>query len=245
MNYRAWNHRCWLVSYMSNSQMCCLSCIVLKIGQGFTLLITLASIIELDWFEGELQLDERNGADDNFSGGYDKKRLLLQLMESTRQNKDPDGLSGEEFHRMLKEELDWVGTLIRRYVGREALWLHRRFLSLTWVKQQLAVDDDQSSIASCHSCCTSCDINIFIKEELMLIYSCVNFPYDVDDDFGDYRAQATYAATYIAWLAKKMPISFGVELRRNSEYEGCLKLLFDGAGKSCLWNSMAASCGII
>ncbi|KAK6156204.1 hypothetical protein DH2020_010452 [Rehmannia glutinosa] len=162
------------------------------------------------------------------------------MIENLRQNKDPDALSGAEFHRTWKEELDWVGMLIRRYVGREALWLHRRFLSLVWVKH-LAIDGQSTS---CHSCCTSseiCDISIFVKEELMLLQSCTIIP---DDDFGDYKAQATYSATYIMWLAKQMPMSFGVELQKFSRYEE-LKLLLDDVGKRCLWDSMKASCASI
>ncbi|KAL3620199.1 hypothetical protein CASFOL_035111 [Castilleja foliolosa] len=195
---------------------CYSNCRVLEIGPGFTLLIILAFITEL------------------------KNIQIVSMVESLRQNKDPNGLSGEEFHQTWKDELDWVGTLIRRYVGREALWLHRRFLSLVWVKQHLPVDDDQSSSISDHSCCTSYDVSVFMKDEFMLLQSCINFP-DDDDGFGDYLAQATHATTYITWLAKQMPKSFGAEIRKSSQYEDRLKLLLDDAGKSFLWNSMVAS----
>ncbi|KAK6136079.1 hypothetical protein DH2020_030184 [Rehmannia glutinosa] len=208
MNYRAWNHRCWLVSYMSNSQV----------------LLELQS--SRDWAGLHVA--------DNSCFHY------RAMIENLRQNKDPDGLSGAEFHRTWKEELDWVGMLISRYVGREALWLHRRFLSLVWAKH--LASDGQST--SCHSCCTSseiCDISTFIKEELMLLQSCTIIP---DDDFGDYKAQATYSATYIMWLAKQMPTSFGAELQKTSQYEA-LKILLDDVGKSCLWDSMKASCASI
>ncbi|GFP78724.1 9-cis-epoxycarotenoid dioxygenase nced1 chloroplastic [Phtheirospermum japonicum] len=99
MNYRAWNYRCWLVSYMSNSQV----------------LLELQS--SRDWAGLHVA--------DNSCFHY---RVMI---ESLRQNKDPDGFS----------------------------------------------------------------------DEFMLLYSCINFP-DDDDGFGDYRAQATHAATYIMWLAK-------------------------------------------
>ncbi|KAL0402767.1 UNVERIFIED_CONTAM: hypothetical protein Sradi_1917500 [Sesamum radiatum] len=171
MNYRAWNHRCWLVSYMSDSQ------------------VLLELQCSRDWAAVHVA--------DNSCFHY-RARLLLQMIENLRHNNEPGGLSGAEFHQVWKEELDWVGMLIRRYVGREALWLHRRFLSLVWLKH--LASDDQS--ISCHYCCRSseiCDISTFVKVELMLFSSCITIP---DNEFGDYQAQATYSAAYIMWLAK-------------------------------------------
>ncbi|KAK4436639.1 Potassium transporter 4 [Sesamum alatum] len=210
MNYRAWNHRCWLVSYMSDSQ------------------VLLELQLSRDWAAVHVA--------DNSCFHY-RARLLLQMIENLRQNNEPAGLSGAEFHQVWKEELDWVGMLIRRYVGREALWLHRRFLSLVWLKH--LASDDQS--ISCHSCCRSSeifDVSTFVKVELMLFCSCTIIP---DNEFGDYQAQATYSAAYIMWLAKQMPMSFGVELRKSPQYE-MLKLLVSDIGKSCLWDSMTTSC---
>ncbi|XP_020551005.1 protein prenyltransferase alpha subunit repeat-containing protein 1 isoform X2 [Sesamum indicum] len=206
MNYRAWNHRCWLVSYMSDSQ------------------VLLELQCSRDWAEVHVA--------DNSCFHY-RARLLLQMIENLRRNNKRGGLSGAEFHQ---EELDWVGMLIRRYVGREALWLHRRFLSLVWLKH--LASDDQS--ISCHYCCRSseiCDISTFVKVELMLFSSCTIIP---DNEFGDYQAQATYSAAYIMWLAKQMPMSFGVELQKSPQYE-MLKPLISDIGKSCLWDSMAGS----
>lgn len=65
----------------------------------------------------------------------------------------------------------------------KSLWLHRRFLSLLWMKH-LAVDDQSS---------------MFVKDEMMLFQSCIIIP---DNEFGDHQAQATFSATYITWLAK-------------------------------------------
>ncbi|KAK4399295.1 hypothetical protein Sango_1405000 [Sesamum angolense] len=149
MNYRAWNHRCWLVSYMSDSQ------------------VLLELQCSRDW-------------------------AAVHVADNSC------------FHYRA-EELDWVGMLMRRYVGREALWLHRRFLSL---------------MAETFS------------------NSCTIIP---DNEFGDYQAQATYSAAYILWLAKQMPMSFGVELQKSPQYE-MLKPLVSDIGKSCLWNSMTTSC---
>ncbi|KAG6434233.1 hypothetical protein SASPL_105856 [Salvia splendens] len=120
-----------------------------------------------------------------------------------------------------QEELDWDAMLIRLYVGRESLWLHRRFLSLIWMKH-LAVDGQT---------------NMFIKDELKLFQSCTIIP---DNEYGEYQAQATFSATYITWLAKQMPESFGVVLKESSQFEA-LKLLLDQAEKRFLWDSLNAS----
>ncbi|PIN25380.1 Protein geranylgeranyltransferase type II [Handroanthus impetiginosus] len=208
MNYRAWNHRCWLVSYMSHSQ------VLLELQRS------------RDWSGLHVA--------DNSCFHY-RARLLLQMIENLRHNNDADGSSGVEFHQLWKEELDWVRTLIMRYVGREALWLHRRFLSLVWMKH--LANDDQS--ISCNYCSSTCStFNMFIEDELMLFHSCTIIP---DNDFGDYHAQAVYSATYILWLAKQLPTTFGVKLRRSSQYEVLRRLLND-VGKSCLWDSTTASC---
>ncbi|CAA0841317.1 Protein prenylyltransferase superfamily protein [Striga hermonthica] len=208
MNYRAWNHRCWMVSYMSNSQVL----LELKASR--------------DWAELHVA--------DNSCFHY-RARLLLQMVENLQLHKD--GLSGAEFHKTWKNELDWIGMLISRYLGREALWLHRRFLSLVWVKQHIVSDDDNQRNIYSDSRCKSCDISVFIKDELMLLDSCINFR-DEEDYFGDYRAQAIHAATYIMWLAKQIPMCFGAEIRGSSKYEDCLKRLLDDAGKSCLSESV-------
>ncbi|KAL3821553.1 hypothetical protein ACJIZ3_007458 [Penstemon smallii] len=205
MNYRAWNHRCWLVSYMLDSQ-------VLRELQN-----------SRDWAGLHVA--------DNSCFHY-RARLLLRITENLRNNHASDALSRAQFHQMWKDELDWVGVLIKRYVGREALWLHRRFLSLLWMKYSYSAIDDQSLSSEI------CDINMFITDELKLFHSCTIIP---DNDFGDFQAQATYSATYIMWLAKQMPESFGAELQRCSWYED-LKSLLDEVGKSCLWDSFTASC---
>ncbi|KAL1546136.1 protein prenyltransferase alpha subunit repeat-containing protein 1-A-like [Salvia divinorum] len=194
MNYRAWNHRCWLVSYMSDSQV----------------LLELHS--SRDWAALHVA--------DN-SCFHFRARLLVKMIENSRCYKDFNGLSNEELHKIWKEELDWDAMLIRLYVGRESLWLHRRFLSLIWM-EHLAVDGQS---------------NMFVKDEIKLFQSCTTIP---DNEYGEYQAQATFAATYITWLAKQKPESFGVVLQESSQFEA-LKLLLDQAEKSFLWDSLNAS----
>lgn len=207
MNYRAWNHRCWLVSYMPEVQ-------VLHELQK-----------SQDWAGLHVA--------DNSCFHY-RARLLVRIVEDLKHGQDPDSLSSTELQRLLKEELDWVGLLIMRYVEREALWLHRRFLSLLWMKYFATCDQNISG----PSCCKNteiCDNSKFVDNELKLYESCTIIP---DNDFEDYQAQAIYSATYIIWLAKRMPMSFGVELQKKAA-EGKLKRLLEKLcpGKSFLWDS--------
>ena len=80
----------------------------------------------------------------------------------------------------------------------KALWLHRRFLSLCWMKQFATNLHDVSSHSEL-KISTSNSFNSFIDNELHLLNSCSTIP---DNDFEDFQAQATYSATYILWLTK-------------------------------------------
>ncbi|KAM4119607.1 hypothetical protein ACJW30_03G072300 [Castanea mollissima] len=173
MNYRAWNHRCWLVSYMTREQV----------------------LHELK--------KSRNWAGlhvaDNCCFHYRRRLILWILKDSKLENASP-GYS-VEVSEVWKEELDWNEMLIKRYIGREALWLHRRFLSLCWMKQFATNLHD----VFCHSdlkISTSDSFNSFIDNELHLLNSCSTI---LDNDFEDFQAQATYSATYILWLTKQIP----------------------------------------
>ncbi|KAL2541548.1 Protein prenylyltransferase superfamily protein [Abeliophyllum distichum] len=148
MNYRAWNHRCWLVSYMPEAQ-------VLHELQK-----------SQDWAGLHVA--------DNSCFHY-RVRLLLRIVEDLQHSKDPDDSSSAELQRLLKEELDWVGLLIKRYVGREALWLHRRFLSLLWMKY-FATHDQNISGPPCCGSTEICDNNKFVDNELKLYESCTIIP---------------------------------------------------------------------
>ncbi|XP_030958800.1 protein prenyltransferase alpha subunit repeat-containing protein 1-B-like [Quercus lobata] len=130
MNYHAWNHRCWLVSYLTREQ-----------------------------------------------------RLILRILKDSKLENASPGYS-VEVSEVWKEELNWNERLIKRYIGREALWLHRRFLSLCWMKQFATNLHD----VSCHSelkISTSNNFNSFIDNELHLFNSCSIVP---ENDFEDFRA---------------------------------------------------------
>ncbi|CAH8254258.1 unnamed protein product [Arabidopsis lyrata] len=147
MNYRAWYHRCWLVSYMAIEQ-----------------------------------------------------RLMLKILESLYV-KGGNAYDKSEARKIWKEELDWNKELVERYVGREALWLHRRFLSLNWIIY-FACNDSDVSPEPGESIIMNEEIAIFIDNEIHLLESSMIVP---DTKFEDFQAQALHAGVYMLWLTKKMP----------------------------------------
>ncbi|KAG9137934.1 hypothetical protein Leryth_020765 [Lithospermum erythrorhizon] len=208
MNYRAWNHRCWLVSYMSRGQ------ILHELRKS------------KDWAG-------LNVADS--SCFHYRARLLLWLLDHVG-NCNQDANFGVELYLVWKEELNWVEGLIKRYIGREALWLHRRFLSVCWINHFATLslnapghDIDKSLLTH--------DTDIFISNELQLFQSCTVIP---DNNFEDYKAQATYAATYIMWLMKQVPEFPKVEA---SKLNILLKELCPE--KSTIWDGLISLCGNI
>nr|GEX04160.1 protein prenyltransferase alpha subunit repeat-containing protein 1 [Tanacetum cinerariifolium] len=76
--------------------------------------------------------------------------------------------------------------LIKRYIGREALWLYRRFLSMCWIKHFA-------------SCTGETQMDSFLDNELHLFRSCTTIANNV---FEDYQSQAMFTATYLTWLIK-------------------------------------------
>ncbi|CAL2269584.1 unnamed protein product [Prunus armeniaca] len=169
MNYRAWNHRCWLVSYMTREQQ-----LMLK-------------ILEDQCYEQEIS-----------SSGYSVEIYLL-----------------------WKDELDWDEMLIKRYIGREALWLHRRFLSLFWIKHFLTDHTGLSNHGKQKTCMNN-DFSVFMDDELHLLHSCSIIP---DNSFDDYQAQAMHSATYMLWLIKQIPDPCRIELQEKLRTENLKALL--------------------
>ncbi|KAK4596613.1 hypothetical protein RGQ29_014587 [Quercus rubra] len=189
MNYRAWNHRCWLVSYMTREQV----------------------LHELK--------KSRNWAGlhvaDNCCFHY-RRRLILRILKDSKLENASPGYSAE-----VSEV--W-----------KALWLHRRFLSLCWMKQFATNLHD----VSCHfelKISTSNSFNSFIDNELHLLNSCSTVP---NNDFEDFQAQATYSATYILWLTKQIP-EFWSEFQEKLTI-GNLKTMLSKVcpERSFLWDSL-------
>ncbi|KAI3816222.1 hypothetical protein L1987_15914 [Smallanthus sonchifolius] len=163
MNYRAWNHRCWLVSYMPESQ------------------IIDELINNRDWAGLHVA--------DNSCFHY-RTRLMTRTLEDSwyKQNSKESPSHDTKVYQLWKEELTWSEILIKRYIGREALWLYRRFLSLCWIKHFAA------HMGGTH-------VDLFLDNELLLFRSCTTIP---DNVFEDYESQAMFAATYVMWLIKQM-----------------------------------------
>ncbi|KAL2328502.1 hypothetical protein Fmac_021929 [Flemingia macrophylla] len=199
MNYRAWNHRCWLISYMTVDQV----------------------LYELKKSRSWAALHVA----DNCCFHY-RRRLLLKMVEN-RSSVEEIFSCGHNSNivQAMKDELNWNETLIKRYVGREALWLHRRFLSTCWINNFL-IDSGDASYHPKEVISTYRDFGTFLQNELCLIHCCSTF---VDDDFEDVQAQAAYSASYILWLKVQVPKHLENELLEKIK-DVDLKTLLD---RSC------------
>ncbi|XP_055961235.1 uncharacterized protein LOC126675402 isoform X2 [Mercurialis annua] len=210
MNYRAWNHRCWLVSYMTKEQ------VLLELKKSG------------HW--------ARLHVADSSCFHYRTRLMLWILEESCHKQEDESSDHDAEIYHIWQEELQWNKELIKHYVGREALWLYRRFLSLCWIRH-FATDLSNSSRTSKCKTCIVTDISLFMNNELCLVHSCSSIP---DDSYEDSEAQAVHSSTYILWLAKQIPESQGIELKKKLN-AGNWKAVLNGAcpGRSSLWDNLA------
>ncbi|KAL0737121.1 hypothetical protein Bca4012_013331 [Brassica carinata] len=170
MNYRAWYHRCWLVSYMPTQQV-------------------LEELNKSKRWAGLHVADS--------SCFHYRRRLMLRVLE-THNVEGRNAYDKTEAHKIWMEELDWNKELLVRYLGREALWLHRRFLSLNWI---MHFGRNQSSETG-QSMVMDEEIATFIDNEIYLLESSMTVP---DTKFEDFQAQALHAAVYMLWLTKHIP----------------------------------------
>lgn len=159
------------------------------------------------------------------------------MLEESRDEENPTVSPGHsaELRRLWKEELDWNELLIKRYIGREALWLHRRFLSLCWIKY-FATDIHDVACHSYHKDNTSHEIDVFMDDELRLVRSCSTMP---DNVFEDFQAHSTHSATYLLWLIKHISESLEIELQEKLPL-GELKTVMNDVcpEKLFLWHSL-------
>ncbi|GJN11202.1 hypothetical protein PR202_ga29375 [Eleusine coracana subsp. coracana] len=118
--------------------------------------------------------------------------LLRALLECNLENGDDSFSMDSETCLLWKEELRWDEMLIRRYQGRESLWIHRRFLSQWWIQQSLGFEET-SSISP---------VDTFVVQEINLLWECINAP---SDEFEESRVQEELAALYILWISKQVP----------------------------------------
>ncbi|KAK9919443.1 hypothetical protein M0R45_028035 [Rubus argutus] len=211
MNYRAWYHRCWLVSYMTTEQ----------------------SLHELKRSRKWAGLHVAD-----HSCFHYRRQLMLSILEDRCCKQENVSSSySVKINQLWKEELDWDEMLIKRYIGREALWLHRRFLSLFWIKHFLTGHTGLPSHWK-HKTSMNNDFGIFVDHELNLLQSCSIIP---DNNFDDYQAQATYSATYMLWLIKQIPDSSGFEFREKLRTENLKALLNKACSEmSSTWDSLVA-----
>ncbi|KAG6544644.1 hypothetical protein Mapa_013949 [Marchantia paleacea] len=200
MNYRAWRHRCWLVTQMSFLQIA----------------------IELH----RTKLWASTHVADNCCYHY-RRSLLLQLLKSkvpgmvqsrplaaTAEEKELDMralrvavFDGPETRSLWKEEVDWTKKLIHRYLGREALWLHLRFLFYGWVLHigpvlsspqgiyptAICKDSDESGHAW-----NSEETFLSMGSEQRFVSSCITAASSNLTD--DANRQREFAATYKLWV---------------------------------------------
>lgn len=167
-----------------------------------------------------------------------RARLMLRLFEESQHSKDQDASFNPELHELLKDEFNWVEKLIKRYVGREALWLHRRFLLTCWIRFFARCDHDRS-LPSDQRDIRTVDSGMIIDNELELFHSCTVVP---DSDFEDYQAQATFATTYMMWLKKQLSVTLAIDIQKVETSK--LKSLLTNVcpEKSLLWNSLPELC---
>ncbi|KAJ4719743.1 Protein prenyltransferase alpha subunit repeat-containing protein 1 [Melia azedarach] len=212
MNYRAWNHRCWLVSYMTSEQV----------------------LHELKKSRNWSGLHVA----DNSCFHYRQKLILSNLEDLCQMQENDYSGCNIEIHRGWKEELDWNKALIKRYVGREALWLHRRFLALYWIRHTTTGHLSVSS-QSKQKTGVDTDINSFMDHELFLVDSCSTIP---DDDFEDFQAQAIHSATYMLWLTRQIPKSCRIAIQEKLRAGELTRLLRKTCPERCsLWDYLADS----
>ncbi|KNA25266.1 hypothetical protein SOVF_008100 [Spinacia oleracea] len=189
MNYRAWNHRCWLISYMTSEQ----------------------ALRELNTIRSWAALN----VTDNSCFHYRRKLMLRMLVDVSHGIvADTCTTQFESFKQLWKDELDWNEGLIRRYIGREALWLHRRFLSVHWVKHFGADQLEISRHPSEKNGNEDHYVSILINNEVGLLQDCLNLP---DSMFEDVQSQAIHAAAYILWLNREILSPSTINLNQKLE----------------------------
>ncbi|KAH9698773.1 protein prenylyltransferase superfamily protein [Citrus sinensis] len=202
---QAWSHRRWVINMIARN------CSTLQwiIERESELVEKIAEVLD------ELK-KSRNWSGlhvaDNSCFHY-RRRLMLRNLEGFCYTQDNNS-SGYfvETYQIWKEELDWNESLIKQYVGREALWLHRRFLSMYLIKHMathlLAVSCQSKPKAS-----VDIDIDSLMDHELCLVHSCSTTI--ADANFEDFQAQAIHSAAYMLWLTKQIPEYQGIDIQEK------------------------------
>lgn len=217
MNYRAWRHRCWLVNHMSTRQV--LTELLrtkrwaqLHIGDNCCFHYRRCLLLHLCQNKSTVSRENKVFSTEDFNGNF--------------QNDAKE--DWDEPLMIWKDELDWNTYLIKYYVGREALWIHRRFLFHELIQQPRFHQSETSTI--------HCDIDpnkevskdgyslqqihAFLDEEFELIDTCLSVP---DTSYEDTTQQKEYAAMYKMWMIVQLQwINGSEELLERIEKERCI-----------------------
>uniref|UniRef100_A0A7C9CV76 Uncharacterized protein n=2 Tax=Opuntia streptacantha TaxID=393608 RepID=A0A7C9CV76_OPUST len=192
MNYRAWNHRCWLISYMSSRQV-------------------------LHEFDTSRYWAALHVADS--SCFHYRRKLLLQMLADASEQQNAVACSSQLklLRKLWKDELDWNEMLIRRYIGREALWLHRRFLSVGWLKHFGAIEQNPTEAGEANN-----HVKVFLDYELSLLQDCLNLP---ESEFEDVQSQSIHAASYMLRLNWEICSCSSIDLNQKRSVSDLRELL--------------------
>ncbi|CAI0427956.1 unnamed protein product [Linum tenue] len=188
---QAWSHRRWVIKNMARN----LTTLQEILREESDLVEKIAEVIQ------ELKQSKTwaglHVAD--HSCFHYRMRLIIRILEDCcRKQEEGSCDSCVEVYLIWQEELDWNEELIKRYLGREALWLYRRFLSLLWIRH---FTSDVNDVFSPQKSQSSIQVNVsaFLDKELLLVNSCSE---GSDDEFEDFEEQAICSASYMLWLTK-------------------------------------------
>lgn len=165
-----------------------------------------------------------------------RRKLMLQMLADASEQQDAVACSSQlrSVRKFWKDELDWNEMLIRRYIGREALWLHRRFLSVGLVKHFVANEQNPNGEREVNN-----HVKVFMDYELSLLQDCLNIP---ESEFEDAQSQVIHAASYVLRLNWEICSSSSINLnqeRRISDLGELLKRLCPE--KSIVWDHLTTN----
>ncbi|KAL9275299.1 prenyltransferase alpha subunit repeat-containing protein [Drosera capensis] len=207
MNYRAWNHRSRLVAYMSKQQM-------------------LHELAKSRNWAGLHVADS--------SCFHYRRRLMLRMLDDAMKEQDLIVCNAEveSLSVVWKEELDWNEVLIRRYIGHEALWFHRRFLSICWAEKLIghfSISNGDETLGHNEN-----HLSVFMEHELQLHRQCSIVQ---DSEFDDYTKQAVLSAAYILYLHTQFSERLRIQVVDKRQADDLRTLLHNVCPeKNSLWD---------
>ncbi|XP_078428809.1 protein prenylyltransferase superfamily protein isoform X2 [Wolffia australiana] len=189
-NGTAWNSRKLVIS-----RNLCLSLVMDELRLS-ALILSYSPKSENSWSHRRWTIKQFHRACGDFSDVVAKEsELVKRIEERTKMNYRAWNHHSwfVSYMTWRQNEFDWNHRLIQCYIGREALWVHRRFLSQFWLNH---LSSDPHSIP---------DVADFLQKELELIISFLSSP---EDEFDANRTQGQLAASYFFWVLKVLKYSF-------------------------------------